>query len=41
MNLNESRNVLIVEDHADIAEMVGAYLEDRDYIVDYASDGIT
>ena len=41
MNLNESRNVLIVEDHADIAEMVGAYLEDRDYIVDYAADGVT
>jgi len=41
MNFNESRNVLIVEDHADIAEMVGAYLEDRDYIVDYAADGIT
>jgi DNA-binding response OmpR family regulator len=41
MNLNESKNVLIVEDHADIAEMVGAYLEDRDYIVDYAADGVT
>lgn len=41
MNFNESRNVLIVEDHADIAEMVGAYLEHREYIVDYASDGIT
>lgn len=41
MNLNESRNVLIVEDHADIAEMVGAYLEDRGYIVDYAADGVT
>ena len=41
MNINQSRNVLIVEDHADIAEMVGAYLEDRDYIVDYAADGVT
>ncbi len=41
MKLNESRNVLIVEDHADIAEMVGAYLEDRDYVVDYAADGVT
>ena len=41
MKLNESRNVLIVEDHADIAEMVGAYLEDRDYVVDYAADGLT
>jgi DNA-binding response OmpR family regulator len=41
MNPNESKNVLIVEDHADIAEMVGAYLEEREYIVDYAADGIT
>ena len=41
MNPNESKNVLIVEDHADIAEMVGAYLEERDYIVDYAADGVT
>ena len=41
MNPNESKNVLIVEDHADIAEMVGAYLEEREYIVDYAADGVT
>jgi DNA-binding response OmpR family regulator len=41
MNPGESKSVLLVEDHADIAEMVGAYLENRDYIVDYAADGIT
>ena len=41
MNSGESKSVLIIEDHADIAEMVGAYLEDREYIVDYAADGIT
>jgi DNA-binding response OmpR family regulator len=41
MNLSESKSVLIIEDHADIAEMVGAYLEARDYIIDYAADGIT
>ncbi len=34
------RNVLLVEDHRDIAEMVGAYLESKDYVVDYAADGI-
>lgn len=41
MNAGESKTVLLVEDHADIAEMVGAYLENRGYIVDYAADGIT
>ena len=41
MNPVETKNVLLIEDHADIAEMVGAYLENRDYIVDYAADGIT
>ena len=35
------RNVLLVEDHRDIAEMVGEYLESKDYVVDYASDGIS
>lgn len=34
------RNVLLVEDHRDIAEMVGQYLESRDYVVDYATDGV-
>ncbi len=41
MNPGESKSVLLIEDHADIAEMVGAYLENRGYIVDYAADGIT
>jgi len=41
MNPGEAKSVLLVEDHADIAEMVGAYLEHRDYIIDYAADGIT
>ncbi len=41
MNPGESKSVLLIEDHADIAEMVGAYLENRDYIIDYAADGIT
>ena len=33
--------VLIVEDNQNIAEMVGAYLERRGYLVDYAADGVT
>ena len=41
MNPGESKSVLLIEDHADIAEMVGDYLESRDYIIDYAADGIT
>ncbi len=35
------RNVLLVEDHRDIAEMVGEYLESKDYVVDYAPDGVS
>ena len=34
-------SVLLVEDHRDIAETVGAYLDSKDYIVDYASDGVS
>lgn len=41
MNASESKTVLLIEDHTDIAEMVGAYLENREYIVHYAADGIT
>ncbi len=41
MNSGKSKNVLLIEDHADIAEMVCDYLENREYIVDYAADGIT
>ena len=33
--------ILLVEDHRDIAEMVGAYLEARGYVIDYAGDGVT
>lgn len=33
--------VLLIEDHHDIAEMVGGYLESNDYVVDYATDGVT
>ncbi|HCU89129.1 MAG TPA: DNA-binding response regulator [Gammaproteobacteria bacterium] len=34
-------NVLLVEDHLDIAEMVWEYLESKGYVVDYASDGVS
>jgi DNA-binding response OmpR family regulator len=34
-------SVLLIEDHRDIAEMVGAYLESRGYQLDYAADGVT
>jgi DNA-binding response OmpR family regulator len=41
MNSLDSKTVLLIEDHTDISEMVGAYLEGRGFIVDYATDGIT
>ncbi len=34
-------NILLIEDHRDIADMVCEYLERRDFIIDYASDGVT
>ena len=38
---NVARSVLLVEDHGELAETVGAYLEGSGYIVDYAADGLT
>ncbi len=34
-------SVLLIEDHRDIAEMVGSYLEEKGYTVDFAADGVT
>ena len=34
-------NILIVEDNKDIAEMMYAFFEGRDYVMDYALDGRT
>jgi DNA-binding response OmpR family regulator len=34
-------SILIVEDNKDIAEMMYVFFENRNYIMDYASDGIT
>jgi DNA-binding response OmpR family regulator len=31
----------LIEDHRDIAEMVGSYLESRGYTIDFAEDGVT
>ena len=41
MSTEPSSIVLLVEDHKDIAEMVIAYFESRNFEVDYAADGIT
>ena len=41
MSSEASPIVLLIEDHKDIAEMVIAFLQSRDYEVDYAADGIT
>ena len=41
MAKNSTRSVLLVEDHQELAETVGSYLEASDYIVDYAGDGLT
>jgi DNA-binding response OmpR family regulator len=35
-----SGKVLLVEDHRDLAETVGDFLESRDFMVDYAHDGL-
>ena len=34
-------SILLIEDHRDIADMVGAYLEERGFALDYAADGVT
>lgn len=33
--------ILLIEDNRGISEMVGEFLERRDYMVDYATDGLT
>lgn len=33
-------SILLVEDNADLAETVGAFLEAKNYVVDYAADGL-
>ena len=41
MDTNQPGTLLLVEDNQDIAEMVYAYFERRNYILDYAADGVT
>ncbi|MFT5132213.1 MAG: DNA-binding response OmpR family regulator [Gammaproteobacteria bacterium] len=41
MSTESIGNVLLIEDHRDIADMVGEYMESQNYIMDYAADGIT
>jgi len=41
MQQGKNGRVLLIEDNKDIAEMVYAYLENRDYEMDYAGDGVT
>ena len=40
MNDN-NQSILLIEDHQDIATMIYDYLEQQEYIVDYAADGVT
>lgn len=41
MNIRQDKSLLLVEDHADIAEMVASYFEARGFTMDYAADGLT
>jgi DNA-binding response OmpR family regulator len=40
MTTGRQGNILLVEDHPDLAETVGDYLEAKGYSVDYAQDGL-
>ena len=37
----KKHNLLLIEDHHDIADMVCEYLESDGYVMDYAADGVT
>ena len=39
--MTATANLLLIEDHRDIAEMVFTYLEQSGYTLDYAADGVT
>ena len=41
MYAKQQDNLLLVEDHADIAEMLTSYFEGRGFALDYAADGLT
>jgi len=41
MPAKQRDSLLLVEDHADISEMLASYFESRGFAVDYAADGLT
>ena len=41
MSTQSTGSILLIEDHHDIADMVCEFMESRNYIMDYAADGIT
>ena len=41
MSTQSTGTILLIEDHHDIADMVCEFMESRDYIMDYAADGVT
>lgn len=41
MTARKDNSLLLVEDHADISEMLISYFENRGFSVDYAADGLT
>jgi len=41
MSARQQNSLLLVEDHADISEMLTSYFEGRGFSVDYAADGLT
>ena len=41
MPAKQESNILLIEDHTDIAEMLISYFEGRGFAVDYAADGLT
>ena len=41
MSTEATGNILLIEDHHDIADMVCEFMESRNYIMDYAADGVT
>ncbi len=38
-SLNSQGNILLIEDHQDIAEMLFSFFEQKGYTLDYAADG--
>lgn len=41
MSVKQNNNLLLIEDHSDISQMMISYFEGRGFTVDYAADGLT